>query len=798
NSCGLHSMVWGNVRDHLLEVKAILSDGSEAIFRSENFVYQTANAFQNNIQQQIQQILINHQSLILASAPQSLVKRRNMGYALDALISVDSPPNKPNETNLCKLIAGSEGTLCFVTEAKLQLLPLPPKQTALVCIHATSVYEAMLANAIALEHQPLASELVDKFIMDFTIGHPTYEKNRSFIIGNPEAVLMVEFKNDSLSNLELQAKSLISHLQNQEIGFAYPVLYNEETQLAWDIRKAGLGLLRNLPGDAQPVNLIEDCAVAPKDLPEYVKDIQQLLNKYQVQAAYYAHAGAGELHIEPILNLKTKEGVFLFRQILAETVEIVKKYRGSISGEHGDGRLRGEFIKAAVGEEMYQLFKQVKAIFDPNNIFNKGKIVDTPPMDTHLRYAIEDKPIKQNDSVFNFSTTGTMLRLAEKCSGSGDCRKSHLSGGTMCPSFMATRNEKDTTRARANILRNFLSNPHDDYPLAHDEIKEVMDLCLSCKGCKTECPSSVDVAKMKAEFLHHYYQQKGVPLQAKMIANFSKQMKLASLMPSIYNFIVTNKYTKNIMDSVAGFHSQRSLPKLHAFTLEKWMRNKYKSPPKSYLKQVYIFIDEFTNYNDVTIGIKAVELLNKLGYEVKYVPHVESGRTYLSKGLLKEAQQLAKRNVAIFSKLITKNTPLVGIEPSAILTFRDEYIDLLNGDELLEAQQLAKNCFTIEEFLAAEFFSGRIKKEVFTTQKAKVAVHAHCYQKALSSQVHTKQILSMPINYEVTIIPSGCCGMAGSFGYEKNHFEVSNQIGELVLFPFVRENEATHIIAASG
>jgi hypothetical protein len=452
----------------------------------------------------------DRQQLIRDQFPAKEVVRRNTGYALDALLDMQPFNAAGSQFNLCKLLAGSEGTLAFITELKLNLLPLPPKEVGMVVVHCTSLVESLYANIEVLKQGPMASELVDKMIMDFTIGHPEYQKNRFFIEGDPAALLMVEFMDDSRQALEAKMKATIEALQAASLGYAYPILYNTDTKYAWDIRKAGLGLLRNLRGDAQPVNLIEDCAVSTNDLPMYIEELQELLAGHGVIASYYAHAGAGELHVEPIINLKSNEGVKQFRAILSDTAALVKKYNGSLSGEHGDGRLRGEFIPSMVGNEVYDLFKQVKHIFDPKGIFNAGKITNTPAMDSHFRMK-QNQPINLGKTLFDFSADEGILRLAEKCSGSGDCRKSEISGGLMCPSFMATRSEKNTTRARANVLRQFLSDPNDATPYNHAEIKEAMDLCLSCKGCKIECPSSVDITKMKAEFLQQYYDANGTP-----------------------------------------------------------------------------------------------------------------------------------------------------------------------------------------------------------------------------------------------------------------------------------------------
>jgi len=811
NSCGLHSIVWGSARDHLLEAKVLLSDGSVAIFKErEEAEIATLQGLERNIYNGLFDLLNNsaRQQLIREQFPAKEVVRRNTGYALDALLDMQPFTANGAPFNLCKLLAGSEGTLGFITELKLNLLPLPPKEVGVLIVHCASLVESLYANIEVLKQQPMASELVDKLIMDFTIGHPEYQKNRFFIEGDPAALLMVEFMGPTREAVDEKLQTTIASLKEMSLGYAYPVLYNADTKFAWDVRKAGLGLLRNLKGDAQPVNLIEDCAVSTNDLPHYITELQALLAKHGVTASYYAHAGAGELHVEPIINLKSAEGVKQFRNILKETAALVKKYNGSLSGEHGDGRLRGEFIPAMVGDEVYGLFKQVKNIFDPKGIFNKGKITDTLPMDAYFRMqqpeqiATNENQKSPSNTIFDFSADDGILRLAEKCSGSGDCRKSEISGGLMCPSFMATRSEKNTTRARANILRQFLSDPHDVEPYNHEEIKEAMDLCLSCKGCKIECPSSVDITKMKAEFLQHYYDANGTPFRSKLVGNFAAQMKLAALFKPIYNFIFGTTALRKLANSIVGFHPERTMPLLGDVQVNQWHKRRLTSQHlhnnSNLQRKLYFFCDEFTNFLDSSIGQKAILLLERLGYTVIIPDHVESGRSYLSKGLLRKAASIANQNIQLLSPLVSEEMPIVGIEPSALLTLRDEYKDLASPENKAAAIHLAKHTYTIEEFFAREIEVGNIQQEAFTESHKQVALHGHCYQKVLSSQIHSVTMLSLPKNYSVEIIPSGCCGMAGSFGYEKEHYEVSQKVGELVLFPAVRKLSGDKIIAAAG
>jgi FAD/FMN-containing dehydrogenase/Fe-S oxidoreductase len=805
NSCGSNSIVYRSTREHLLEVKTLLSDGSEAIFNSidiDSFHKKCeGETLEANIYKTVRGLLsdYNNQQEIKKGFPKKSIERRNTGYAVDVLMESAPFIAGAEDFNFCKLIAGSEGTLAFLTEIKLNIVPLPPKEIGLLCVHFNTIDESLRANLIALKYKPTASELIDHYILECTKENIEQSKNRFFVQGDPGAILVIEFSKNSREEISAIAKNVEEEMRGQNLGYHFPLLFGDDAKKIWALRKAGLGLLGNMPGNEKAVPVIEDTAVDVNDLPQYIREFNEILKKYDLYSVHYAHAGSGELHLRPIINLKTEEGNKLFRKIAEEIATLVKKYNGSLSGEHGDGRLRGEFIRQMIGEKNYQLLKEIKRAWDPENIFNPNKIVNTPPMNTMLRYT----PGQQTPSFkteFRFHNQN-ILQHAEQCNGSGDCRKTHLSGGTMCPSYMATRNEKDTTRARANILREFLTNSQKTNRFDQKEIYDVMDLCLSCKGCKSECPSNVDVAKLKAEFLQQYYDANGIPFRSRLIANFSKSAKLGSMMPAAYNFFIKNNFTGKLIKKISGFAVERSMPELYKTTLRKWKdrRPKLEVAQRSTTNgQLFLFCDEFTNYNDVEVGMKTILLLEKLGYEIIIPHHLESGRTWLSKGLVREAKKIINKNIELLSPLINDKTPLIGIEPSAILTFRDEYIDLADDNKFDAAKKLAQHVFTIEEFIAAEIEKGNIKKEQFTTEKKEIKLHGHCQQKALSSVNPTVKMLSLPENYSVSVIPSGCCGMAGSFGYEKEHYEISMKIGELVLFPAVRNQSNETIIAAPG
>lgn len=805
NSCGTNSIVYGTTRDHVLEAEVLLSDGALVKLgplNARQFNEKlTEGGIEGDIYRQIQKELTHPDQVaeIRKEFPKASIHRRNTGYAVDVLLEEQpfNPQGKP--FNFAKLLCGSEGTLAIATEIKLNLVPLPPKDKVVLCAHFHHLEESLRAVVLAMPHQPGACELMDKIILDCTKANIEQNKNRFFVQGDPEAILCVEFWGENREQALAKANKLVDEMKERGWGYHFPLLEGTDINKVWNLRKAGLGVLANIPGDKKAVAVIEDTAVAVEELPAYITEFSKMMEDFGQKSVYYAHAGAGELHLRPILDLKDPQDRKDFRAIAEASAHLVKKYGGSLSGEHGDGRVRGEFIPLMVGERNYQLFRRLKYTWDPNNIFNPGKIVDTPPMDTSLRYD-EAQQTPEIDTVFDFSHVGGILRAAEKCNGSGDCRKSPGAGGTLCPSYQATRDEKDTTRARANILREYLTHSDKTNRFDHEEIYQVLDLCLNCKGCTSECPSNVDIPSMKAEFLHHYYKANGVPLRSQLFGNIASLNKIGALVPGLSNFMLGNPVLGGAFKKMIGVAPQREIPSFYKITLRDWfLKEKGKLHEQAAPNGgVYFFADEFTNYNDVEIGIKAIQLLTRLGYRVQMVDHAESGRAALSKGLLDVAQKAADTNVAVFSELLSADTPLVGIEPSGILTFRDEYPRLVAFYRRDDAHRIAPFCLQIEEFLAAEIKKGKISPELFTKATKTIKLHGHCHQKALSSVEHSAWILGLPSNYHVEIIPSGCCGMAGSFGYEAEHYDVSMKVGELVLFPAVRGAAQETIIAAPG
>lgn len=802
NACGSHSVIYGSTRDHTIEIEAILSDGSSATFGPvDRDAFERKCALSNlegRIYRNISEILYDEKNKksIRDEYPDSGVPRRNTGYALDILLDTEIfNPDSQKKFNFSKLITGSEGTLAIATEIKLNLVPLPPSNKALVCVHFKKRNDAFRANLIALRHGPSAVEMMDDRILRLTEENISQRKNRFFLEGDPGSILIVEFVRKSMEEIDSAASSMISEMKATGYGYAYPIVKGKDISKVWELRKAGLGVLSNMKGDGKPVTLMEDTAINVEVLPDYMEEIEQLLESHGKEAVFHAHIGTGELHIRPVLNLKDKRDAELFRIMGLETARLVKKYKGSLSGEHGDGRLRGEFIPLMLGENNYQLIKKLKECWDPEFILNKGKITNTPPMNTFLRHE-PGEPTAVIETYYDFSSSDGIIRAAERCNGSGDCRKSALIGGIMCPTYMATGDEDKTTRARANVVREYLKK---EDPWNHKEIYDVLDHCIGCKGCKSECPSNVDMAKIKSEFLQHWYDRHGIPLRTRVIAYISVFNNLGSYMRPVYNFMIGNSFTSGIIKKVAGFAEKRSIPLLYKTTLRKWVKkNLEELNPKSPVGNVCLFIDEFTDYNDTEIGITAIKLLTSLNYKVVTTSHTVSARTFLSKGLVRTARKKARENIDRLKLIIGKEMPLVGIEPSAILGFRDEYPELARADQMLAAGKIAANSFMLDEFINREFIAGRIDRTIFTEEKRNIIVHAHCQQKSIASSASTIGMLSIPRNYNVKEIPSGCCGMAGSFGYEKEHFDLSNQIGELVLFPEVRNASPDTIVAAPG
>lgn len=816
NSCGTHSLVYGSTRHHVVACKGVLADGT--LFDTENL--DRNNKLLNRILSQLEAWASDEEtcSLIEKNYPDKGLQRRSCGYAIDEAIEI---VKEDPGLALCKLLAGSEGTLAFITEIKLSLDVLPPKEIMVVCGHCDTLDKSFEANLVALQHHPTAIELMDGDILELSKGNAEQQKNRFFVEGDPAALLITELRAETREEIDAQAEALEKDLLESGLVYLNTRVYGTDVGKVWALRKAGLGILGGMKGDAKPMGVIEDTAVAPRFMPAYMKDFQEMTHRLGANVVYYGHISTGELHLRPILNLKTKEGQKLFRDLATETAQLVKKHRGSISGEHGDGRLRGEFIKMLYGDETYELMRQVKQCWDPDGMFNLHKIVDTLPMDSMLRFEINqqydiEKELGSDKTYYNWkaafdectapgatgakSQMNALMCSIEQCNGAGDCRKSNLIGGTLCPAFKVSGDELKTTRARANALREILTRG-GDWSL----IKEELNSCLACKGCKSECPSNVDMTRLRAEVLQHYYDKHGTPFRSFLVSRMALIEQFGSIVRPLYNFFASWSLSSAIIKKVVRFSAERQIPTLSRYSMRHLVAKEqvqYRiARPK---KKVYLFADEFTNLQEAELGLTFAKLLMRLGYKVEIPKHVESGRAAISKGCLKYAKRFAVKNVLLLKDIVSESHPLIGIEPSCILSFRDEYPDLVPAEMRKDAMSLAKNCLLYDEFLIKEIAEGNISADDFEDAKMEIWLHGHCHQKALVGVDKTAKALGTLIpGAKVNIIPSGCCGMAGSFGYEKEHYKTSLAIGEMILFPTVRKavkdaNDMPTLVAAPG
>ena len=812
NSCGTHSLVYGSTRHHVLSCKGVLSDGS--LFDTEH--PDRSNPLLDRIFTQLEGWGSDPTVLaeVEAAFPDRSLRRRSCGYAIDEAI-------EGGRADLCKLLVGSEGTLAFITEIKVSLDPLPPAEKMVVCAHCDTLEKSFQANLVALRHHPAAVELMDGKILELSFQNLEQKRNSFFVEGLPAALVIVEFWGETREDIDAQAAAFEAAAEDSGLVYACTRVYGADVNRVWDLRKAGLGVLSGMKGDAKPIGVIEDTAVAPERLPAYMRDFGEMLERLGASCVYYGHISTGELHLRPIINIKTTEGRKLFREVATETARLVRKHKGSLSGEHGDGRLRGEFIPLMYGETVYRMMCEVKRTWDPDGIFNLHKIVDTPPMDEGLRYAVGQRYSVETElagdrTYYNWraafdecrvegasgvrSQAHALMCSVEQCNGAGACLKSNLIGGTMCPAFKVTGDELFSTRARANVIREVLTNGFDAKSslFGSPELQRMLDSCLACKGCLSECPSNVDMTKLRSEILQQRYDRFGTPLRTWMVARMSWFESLGATVRPLYNFFASWKPSAALIKRIVRFSADRQIPRLSRFSMRKLVARE----PSGNGPKVYLFADEFTNHQEAELGLTFARLLTRLGYSVEIPRHTESGRAPISKGCLKLAKKYAVKNVTLLADLISEGTPLVGIEPSCILSFRDEYPDLVPPEMREKARKLAANCLLFDEFIVREVAAGRISAEAFQETAADIYLHGHCQQKSLVGVGKCAEMLRLLPGATVHVIPSGCCGMAGSFGYEKEHYETSMAIGEMVLFPTIRKATAdagkTVLVAAPG
>ena len=785
NSSGTKSIIYGKTVDHVLEAKVLLSDGTLMHLHNKTPEELTTVANQTDREGEIynsfKKIIKNNKNLIETKFPK--VMRRVGGYNLDEFIHTD-------HWNLCKLITGSEGTLATTLELKLNLAPLPKFKSVCV-VHFDALLDAVGAITPILEFKPSAVEILDKIVVDLSRENLTTRRHCHFISGNPEAILIVEFYGDSLKDVMDRPMAMVKDLQEKGLGYAFPLFpQGEEYEDVWVVRKKGLGLMLGIKGKKKPLAFIEDAGIPTKYLKDYIDRTLQICKKHNTEVAMYAHVSVGVIHVRPILDLRQEVDVKRLERIAEDTFNLVMEYGGSWSGEHGDGLVRSPFNERFFGKELYQAFIQIKKLFDPENLMNPGKIISNQSISENLRYGAEykDKPV---DTEFLYKSEQSFQESVHMCTGVGECRK--LLGGTMCPSFKATRDEEHSTRGRANALRMAMSGQLDEEGLTSARLQETLSLCLSCKACKSECPSNVDMAKMKSEVQQLYFDKHGPSIRDKMIRDAPKvARRFAGTLSSTINKIQSTTAFKSGLERIAGFDKRRTLPGYAKEPFYKWFHKNEINLLKAN-KKVVLFADTYLNYHEPEIGKDAVKLLNDCGYEVIMANVGCCQRPKISHGFLREAKEAGQVTIQELVKYIDQGMKVVVCEPSCASALNDDFPDLLPDEEL--AKKLKENILMIDVFLNHEMTKGTLNIKL-KAKEGKLHVHGHCHQKALYGTQAMKHTLGK--TEEFNEIPSGCCGMAGSFGYEKEHYELSKKIGEEILFPSVRKLPENASVAACG
>ncbi|MEC7884440.1 anaerobic glycerol-3-phosphate dehydrogenase subunit C [SAR202 cluster bacterium AD-802-K11_MRT_200m] len=788
NSCGAHSIMWGKTVDNVHELDVILSNGDTTTFGQLSGdsleAKMRGSGFEGDIYRSLFEIGEGNRDEILSRYPK--IQRRVSGYNLDEFVS-------GSNFNMARFVVGSEGTLVTITEAKLRVVPVP-KYKGLAVLHCMELIESMEATVAALDLDPSAIELIGSMIIRQAQSNLSYSRITDFIEGEPEALLAIELVANSEKELAHKFDLLKEMISKGGWGYSLVWLTKDADQeKVWDVRKAGLGLMMNVPGDAKPLPFVEDTAVSPHVLPDFVRRFDSIVRKHGTEAGYYGHASVGCLHIRPLINLKNQEGIDRMVAISDEISDLVLEFGGSMSGEHGDGLVRSGYNEKMFGSQIYQAFRDVKTAFDPKKIMNPGKIVDSPPMTDNLRYGSTYGTLSPQTG-FAFAEEGSFATAIEMCNGQGACRKVH--GGTMCPSYMATRDEEHSTRGRANALRAAMSGAIPTDMLTSERLYQVMDLCLECKACKAECPSNVDMAKLKYEFLNIYHQENGYGLNNRFFGNVDLLSKMGAFFAPISNWMMNTSFSKQLLEKTIGIDKRRQLPNFAPQTFQQWFRSRVDTEtPKNPKGMVVLFPDTTTNYNHPELGIATVNILEKLGYEVILPNSRCCGRPMLSNGMMSQAKANVDFNISSIYPFVEKGAKLVGIEPSCALGFISDFSDLASEPE--KAKEISENTMLIEDFF---LYATKEEDFQFTNppQNQKVVFHGHCHQKALVGTTSAMEVLKTIPGLEPVEIKSGCCGMAGSFGFYKDHFDISMQIGEDTLFPAIREENDDVIVVSEG
>lgn len=784
NSAGAHSLTYGKTLDHVLELTVLLADGSEAVFKdlsSDALPDKIKSAgLEGRLYREISRLAAENKDAILSRYPK--IMRRVSGYNLDEFI-------KPQPFNLARVITGSEGTLATVVEAKMRLVP-KPKWTAMDVIHFHDDQEALECSQVVLQTGPYAMESTDKMVLDLARGNIEQSRKLGFIQGRPDSLLMVEYAGDTEEEVKAQVMKLEELRRAKRIGYAATQAYKpEEVKAIWGVRKAGLGLLLGTKGDKKPIAFVEDTAVAPARLPEFIGRFREIIRDHDAVAGYYGHCSVGCMHIRPLINLKEPAEVNKMVSIANAISDLVLEFNGAMSGEHGDGLARSHFNRKLFGPRLYNAFCEIKRAFDPNNLFNPGKIVDAPAMTESLKISPQYRTWEPQTTL-DFSGQGGFARAVEMCSGMGECRKKQE--GTMCPSYMATLDEEHSTRGRANALRAVLSGKVPRQEFTGRRLHEVMDLCLECKACKAECPSNVDMAKLKYEFLDHYHRAHGMPLRNRLFGGIARMNRIGSQFAPVSNWLAASKLNRRLLEKFAGVDRRRPLPLFAAESFESWF-GAYQAQGDGANGEAVLFHDTFNDFNTPNVAVAATRLLDRLGYRVRLVDKRCCGRPMISKGMLGQAKNNAAWNIEQLAPFAERAVPIIGLEPSCLLTLRDEYPEFL---PTAAARKVAEQSFLLEEFIVRELGAGRFALNGGKPGR-KALLHGHCHQKALAGTAPTVETLKAA-GFQVQEVDSGCCGMAGSFGFEKEHYDLSVAIGNRRLAPAVKAAPDDVEIVAPG
>lgn len=779
NSAGARSLFYGKMVDHVLEVKMVLSTGEELLFKEKN-----TSELEKLLLQESTEAAIYRQIIALKETHREEIKkrfpklpRRVSGYNLEELI-------KESPLNLSKIITGSEGTFGIITEVKLRIVK-KPNHTGFCLLFFNDMYKGMQSIPQMLEHSPLSVEMIDKKVIAMGKVSPAMKGKTAWVTGDPDAIFIVEFQANSTEDLKNKISHFQKQMQHQSIGYDQKALFEEkEMNHVWAMRKSGLGLLLSKRTYQRAIAFIEDLSVPPEKLATFVCKLQEVLTKYNKEAGFYGHAGAGCLHIRPYIDLRDPKEITLVQTIMIEILEILKEDGGALSGEHGDGLIRSWLNERLFGKELYEAFQQIKKVFDPLNLMNPGKIINEKFPVNSLRTS--PKTVEKKITPFlNFDKEGGFSLSVDLCNGNATCRKTET---LMCPPFHVTQNERHTTRARAQMLRALIHEKPPKITFSSQDLYDTMDLCIECKGCKKECPSQVDLAKMKSEFLYQYYQTHRTPLRNYLFCHIGMLNKLFSYCPSLFNKLKNSNFSKATL-SLLGITPNRELPNLAKKRFSEWVKEEYQHSTSP--QQVALFIDTYTEFNHPEIGIATVKVLQYFGFDVSFIEWNCCGRAMISKGQLPQARKKAKKLMKNLLQYTKKNIPVIILEPSCLSAVIEDYEGLFQTNNPLEI--IKEHCTSLEAFL--------LEKEslrILRVPPLEVHLHGHCHQKALFGTEAMKNCLESIKGVSVKEIPSGCCGVAGSFGYEKEHYDLSMEIGNLHLIPYIEKLGKEDPIIANG